>query len=69
MSESQKKASPWMSMRDADQYAHVASGTIAKAVKAGELRASKRPQSRVIRVHALDVDEWLRGYRFIPNFK
>ena len=60
--------SPWMSMREADDYARVRHGSIARAVNAGELRASRLPNSRIRRVHAADVDEWLRGRRFVPTF-
>lgn len=61
--------SPWLSLRAADRYAHVCSGTIAKAVASGELRASKLPHSKVKRVHAADVDDWMRGYTFVPTLK
>ena len=61
--------SPWMSARAAASYAHVSPNRIYEAINNGELRASKLPDSNVRRIHAADIDDWLRGYTFVPTFK
>ena len=61
--------SPYLTLREADNYLRVRSGTVAKAVHAGEIRASKLPDCRTVRVHKLDLDDWMRGHKFVPQFQ
>ena len=61
--------SPYLSVTEGDRYLRVRSGTVAKAVHAGEIRASKLPGCRTKRVHKADLDQWMLGHTFVPKFQ
>lgn len=61
--------SPYLTLPEGDSYLRVRAGTVAKAVHAGEIRASKLPGSRVLRVHMADLDDYMRGHTFVPKFQ
>ena len=61
--------SPYLTLREADNYLRVRSGSVAKAVHAGDIRASRLPGSRTLHVHMADLDDYARGHTFVPKFQ
>ena len=53
--------SPWLTVREAEDYARVTHGVIAKAIKDGELPAYQRCKGAMMIVCVTDVDEWIRS--------
>ena len=50
----------WMTLDDAERYAHVGEGALREAARAGELRCYQRREYAAVVVAAADVDEWIR---------
>ena len=50
----------WMTLDDAERYAHVRSGALREAVRAGEIKCYRRREYTTTIVRAEDVDEWIR---------
>ena len=55
-----KHQSPWLTIREAEDYARVTHGVLAKAIKDGELPAYQRCKGTMMIVSVTDVDEWIR---------
>ena len=54
--------SPWMTIEEAERYAHVRRGVIMNAIRNGELAAYQRDGVRGKLVHRDDVDRWIRDH-------
>ena len=50
----------WMTLDEAERYAHVGEGALREAARAGELRCYQRREYAAVVVAASDVDEWIR---------
>jgi hypothetical protein len=57
-----RKQSPWLNIRQAEEYAHVRHGVIAKAIQDGQLVAYQMEKGSARVVDADDVDVWIRTY-------
>lgn len=51
--------SPWVTVREAEKYAHVSHGVVADAIRNGELPGYRRSPRSVILVNRRDIDEWI----------
>ena len=53
--------SPWLTVREAEDYARVPHGVISKAVKDGELPAYQRREGTTTVIAVTDIDDWIRN--------
>lgn len=51
--------SPWLTICEAERYAHAPHGAINKAIKDGELPAYQRTSNTVMLVDVDEVNEWM----------
>jgi len=56
---SQKIESPWLSLKQAGQYAHRHPQTLAREINAGRLRAARIGGKREFFLIAAWIDEWM----------
>lgn len=56
-----KLPSPWLTVREAEDYARVPHGVISKAVKDGELPAYQRREGTTTVIAVTDIDDWIRN--------
>lgn len=52
--------SPWLTVREAERYAHAPHGAINKAIRAGELPAYQRRPGTIMLVDVDEVNRWIR---------
>ncbi len=53
----------WMTLEEAERYAHVRHGIIGEAAKNGELEGRRREGGRTRLVDARDIDRWMRTWQ------
>lgn len=52
---------PWLSLRNAAEYANVSERTIRRHITDGGLTATRLAGGRVIRVRLSDLERWMKG--------
>jgi excisionase family DNA binding protein len=51
----------WLTLKEAGGYAHCATITLMREIRAGRLRAYKLATRRAWRLRAVDIDSWISG--------
>ena len=54
-----RMASPWMTVREAEAYAHVRHGAVQEAIMGGAIKAYRRTGTSQIVVRATEIDDWI----------
>jgi hypothetical protein len=58
---SMRTHSPWLTVKEAERYAHACHGTLAEAIRSGKLPAYQRTPRSPLIVNVRSVDEWIRS--------
>jgi hypothetical protein len=67
LSFSERTASPWVTIYEAERYAHVSHGVISDAIKCGELPGYRRSGGKTTLVNVREIDEWIASWRIQPE--
>lgn len=63
----ERTASPWVTIYEAERYAHVSHGVISDAIKCGELPGYRRSGGKTTLVNVREIDEWIASWRIQPE--